>query len=718
MSTETYSFQAEINQLMSLIINTFYSNKDIYLRELISNASDAIDKARYNSLQSESIVKDYYIKLIADKEKQTLSIEDNGIGFSKQDMIDCLGTIANSGTKQFMQALKEGTDVSLIGQFGVGFYSAYLVADTVSVYSGNCCWESKAGGSFTIEESETPFIENGTKLVLHMKEDCLDYLEQNKIEEIVHKHSEYINYPIQLWITRTETKQVPDDSEDVSNENDKDNEGENEDEDVSEEGKIEDVSEEGKIEDVSENEEHKSPKMKTVEEEIQEWKQINVQKPLWMRKPEDVDEEEHASFYKSLTNDWDSYLAHKHFSAEGQIEFKSLLYIPKRAPFDMFSNKKKKNNIKLYVKRVFIMDNCEELIPEWLNFVSGVVDSEDLPLNISREILQQNKIINVIKKNLVKKCIELFNDLMEKEDTSLYKTFYDNYHQSLKLGVHEDNTNRDKLIKLLMFETNKHTSKIPLSQYVKEMKSDQEHIYFITGESRKAVENSPFVKGIINKGFDVLFFVDPIDEYMVQQVREFEDKKLLNISKDNALFQEKNDDLENHICKVLKQNLNIEKVVVSTRLGEEPCCLVSSEYGWSANMERIMKAQTLQNNMQMGMMQGSKKILEINPNHKMIQKLQQGIKNTSLSEKAIQDIASLIFDTALISSGFTHEDPSLFSKRIFNMITMGLDADVNDDENIETKTDDKDNDSESKEESKKIENENESTPEESMEEID
>ena len=705
MPTETYSFQAEINQLMSLIINTFYSNKDIYLRELISNASDAIDKAKYNALQSENVVRDYYIKLVADKEKHTLSIEDNGIGLSKQDMIDCLGTVANSGTKQFMQALKDGTDVSLIGQFGVGFYSAYLVADTVSVYSGNHCWESKAGGSFTIEDSETPYVENGTKLVLHMKEDCLDYLEQSKIEQIVHTHSEYINYPISLWITRTETKEVPDDSndevQDESNETDSNI-------------KIEDVSDEGKIEDVEESDEPPPPpppppKMKTVEEEIQEWKQINVQKPLWMRKPEDIDEEEHASFYKSLTKDWDSHLAHKHFVAEGQIEFKSLLYIPKRTPHDMFSNKTKKNNIKLYVKRVFIMDNCEELMPDWLNFMSGVVDSEDLPLNISREILQQNKIINVIKKNLVKKCIELFNELMDKEDQSLYNTFYDNYHQSLKLGVHEDSSNREKLIKLLCFQTKNHTSKITLSQYVKEMKSDQEHIYFITGESRKAVENSPFVKGIVNKGFDVLFFVDPIDEYMVQQVKEFESVKLLNVSKDNAIFQEKNEDYETHLCKVLKNNLNIEKVVVSTRLGEDPCCLVSSEYGWSANMERIMKAQTLQNNMQMGMMQGSKKILEVNPNHTMIQKLQEGIKNSSISDKSIKDISNLIYDTALLSSGFTHEDPSSFSKRIYNMIAVGLDVD----EKNEPEEDTKENENI---ESQKIESE--SVVEESMEEID
>nr|QOI90314.1 hypothetical protein HWQ62_00177 [Pyramimonas orientalis virus] len=654
MPSETFAFQAEINQLMSLIINTFYSNKDIFLRELISNASDAIDKARHNALQNTSELREYIIKITPCKDEKTLVIEDNGIGLSKDDMITCLGTIANSGTKQFMETLKAGaSDVSMIGQFGVGFYSAYLVADTVKVFSGKYCWESKAGGSFTIEEYDEPVVEHGVRLVLTMKDDCVDYLEESKIKEIVKKHSEFINYPINLWTVRTESKEVPDDDveEDVSNE-------------------------EGKIEDIESAEEH-TPKTKTITEEVEEWKHLNTQKPVWLRKPEDVSQEEHSSFFKSLSNDWDDHLAVKHFTAEGQIEYKAVLYLPKRAPFDMFQASKKKNNIKLYVKRVFIMDKCEEIMPEWLNFISGVVDSEDLPLNVSREMLQQNKIMNVIRKNLVKKCIELFNELAEDDDKKKYETFYDSFHQSIKMGIHEDSKNRDKLVKLLRFQTLNSTDRVSLHDYVTGMKEDQQEMYFITGESRKAVENSPFVKGIKEKGYDVLFMIDPIDEYMCQHVKEYEGKKLVNVTKCNVLFQEKNDDYEQYLCKKMKELLDVEKVVVSTRLGDDPCCLVSGEYGWSANMERIMKAQTLQNNMNAQMM-GGKKTMEINPTHKMIQKLQDGVKNTSMNEHIIKDVIQLMYDTALVSSGYSHEDPSKFSNRIYKMIGLGIDADIDD----------------------------------------
>ena len=664
MPSETFAFQAEINQLMSLIINTFYSNKEVFLRELISNASDSIDKARFNALQNASELREYNIKVTANKEDKTLVIEDNGIGMTKDDMVKCLGTIANSGTKQFMEALQAGTDVSMIGQFGVGFYSAYLVADNVKVYSGKHCWESNAGGSFTIEELDDEVTEHGVRIVLGMKDECLEYLEENKIKEIVKKHSEFINYPINLWTVRTESKEVPDESEDTEEKEEK------EETEETEEGKIEDVTED------ENGEEDKKPKMKTVTEEITEWKQLNTQKPVWLRKPEEVTNEEHAAFFKSLSNDWDDHLAVKHFVAEGQIEYKSVLYLPKRPPFDMFNNNnKKKNNIKLYVKRVFIMDKCDDLMPEWLNFITGVVDSEDLPLNVSREMLQQNRIMNVIRKNLVKKCIEMFNDLAEDDDKTKFNTFYDNFHQSIKLGIHEDTNNREKLVKLLRFYSSNNTERISLQEYVDNMKDNQEQIFYITGESKKSVENSPFVHGIKQKGFDVLFLTDPIDEYMTQHVKEFDGKKMINITKDNTLFQEKNEDYENHLCKKMKELLDVEKVVVSSRLGTSPCCIVSGEYGWSANMERIMKAQTLQNNMHMGMM-GGKKIIEINPTHAMIMKLQEGIKNTSMNEHIMKDVIQLMYDTAMVASGYSHEDPSNFSSRIYKMIGLGINADV------------------------------------------
>jgi molecular chaperone HtpG len=654
-----------------LIINTFYSNKEIFLRELISNASDALDKIRYLSITDPSILEHeekMFIRIIPDKTNNTLTIWDSGIGMTKNDLVSNLGTIARSGTRHFMDLLNAGADISMIGQFGVGFYSSYLVANKVIVISKanddvQYRWESIANSTFTINqdvilEDGSNKIGRGTKIILQLKDEHIEFLEERKLKDLIKKHSEFISFPIELWVEKSTEKEVSDDEDDVKEKKD---------------------DEEPKVEDAN-----KEKKKKKIKEISHEFERVNNSKPLWLRKREDITNEEYSAFYKAITNDWEDHLSHIHFTMEGNLEIKGILFVPKKAPFDLYEAKKKKNNIKLYVRRVFIMDDCEELIPEYLGFIKGIVDSDDLPLNISRESLQQNKILKAIKKSVTKKCMEMFQAISENAED--FKKFYEQFSKNIKLGIHEDQTNRTKLSEFLRFYTTKSgEDMISLKDYVARMKEGQKHIYYITGECKAHVINSPFIEILKQKGIEVLLLVDPIDEYSIQQLKDFDGKTLKCCSKEGLDIEETEDEKKRNedwkqdyegVCKKIKEILDakVEKVVISLRMEDSPCVLVTSEFGWTANMERIMKAQALRDSSMTSYMV-SKKTMEVNPRHGIIKELKNLLDKDS-SNTTIKDIVWLLYDTSLLNSGFSVEDPNTFAKRMHKMLLFGLQDDT------------------------------------------
>jgi len=723
---EKHEFQAEVNRLMDIIINSLYTDKQVFLRELISNAADALEKARFYSVQDESYLgdlKDLEVKLEHDPEAKTISIIDTGIGMSKADLINNLGTVAKSGTTNFLEAMSEGADTNLIGQFGVGFYSAFLVADKVSVTS-KCnddpvqhVWESSADASFTVtDDPRGNTLGRGSRVTLHLKEDAHDYLSEDKLKEAAKKYSQFIQFPIYVKVKKEVEAEAEEDDDD-----DKEEEEDEKKDDV-------ETTDEEKDDDKQKKE---APKKKTV----WEWEQVNTQKAIWLRAKEDVTEEEYTEFYKSISKDYLDPLAYTHFNAEGEIEFKSILYLPKKAPFDMMDNYwQKKSEVKLFVRRVLVAEKFDELLPRYLNFVRGVVDSDDLPLNVSREQLQQNKIMKVISKKLVRKVLELMKKLAKEEESGqdedeekeegeddkkeektkeskdekkekkdeerTWTKFWKEFNKNLKMGCYEDDSNRSKLSKLLRFSSTKSEDKeISLDKYLDRMQESQESIYYMSGDSIDTMKKAPALQIFKKKDLEVLMLSDHLDEPCLQKLADYEGKKFVSIQKADVKLDETEEekkrfskvkDMYKPLTDWWKEKLTdftekgamkdagvkIEKVEISKRLTDSPVVVVTSQFGYSAQQEKVMKAQAFQNKDQLSMMSG-RKTLEINPNHPVIADLLAKVK-VSKDDAAALDTAQVLFQTALIESGYEIADPSALVNRVYRLMSkeLGVDPDA------------------------------------------
>jgi len=718
---EKHTFQAEVDRMMKLIINSLYKNKEIFLRELISNASDALDKIRFLSVTDKNVlgeIDELSIKIKADKENRMLHITDTGIGMTKADLVNNLGTIAKSGTSEFLTKLGEAASqqemTDMIGQFGVGFYSSFLVADKVIVTSKHNddeqhIWESDAHSFSVSKDPRGNTLGRGTTISLLLKEEASEFLEQNSIKDLVKKYSQFINFNIYLWDSKTEKVEEAEPEEAKPTDD--------------EDGKVEDEKDESQ--------------KKTVEKTVWDWVLLNDNKPIWTRKTAEVEEKEYKEFYKSFSKDHDDPMAYTHFVAEGEVTFKSILFVPKSSPHDMFQNYGKRiDQIKMYVRRVFITDNFEDMMPKYLSFVKGVVDSDDLPLNVSRETLQQHKLLKVIKKKLVRKTLDMIKKL-SKED---FETFWKEFSTNIKLGVIEDHSNRTRLAKLLRFQSsNSKDGVTSLNDYIERMKEKQESIFFVAGSSRDEVEKSPFVERLLKKGYEVLYLTEPVDEYCIQALPEFENKKFQNVAKEGVKIDDSDKAKERQqaldqdfkpLTDWLKEDAlkdKIEKAVVSERLTTSPCALVASSYGWSGNMERIMKAQAYQKagDTSNQYYATQKKTLEVNPRHPLVKELKKRV-DTNKDEETTKNLAVVLFETATLRSGYGLQDTSGFAERIEHMLRLSmnvpLDEKVEDEpeeEGVEEEDDDADtlNEVEDEADTKKTESSEETTDEKKKDEL-
>jgi heat shock protein beta len=701
-SAEKFEFQAEVPKIMNIIVRSLYSNKNIFLRELISNASDALDKIRLISLTNPSALdtnKNLEIKIKADLEANTLTITDTGIGMTRDELIRNLGTIAQSGTKEFAEALSSEATSNLIGQFGVGFYSAFLVADKITVTSKHnddpkqWIWESSVGSSFTISEDPRGVtLGRGTRITLHIRDESESkvYLHAERIRELVDQYSGFIAYPIYLWDSHEVEKEVPADEEEEAEEADLE-ETEDEEEEEAEEDE---------------------PKTKTVKEKVWEWKRLNDKQPVWLRNKNENTEQDYINFYKALTKDTGDPLTYVHFTAEGDTQFKSILYLPEEPPYGQFDTLNRHRGVKLYVRRVFITDNFDSLIPRYLGFLRGVVDSDTLPLNVSREILQEDKALENIKKKLVRKAIAMFQMLADESkhkhddesedqpesdtaadaaattdadaDSPKYVKFWKAYGTNVKLGVIEDSQNRTRLSKLLRFISSKTEKLTSLDAYVERMKEGQDQIYYLAGESIEAVRASPLVEAVLHKGYEVLYMLDPIDEYVMQHLTKYDSKyRLVNLGKEGVHLDKDSDEKKDSLkeaetelkplIEFLEEQLSdkISEVKVSDRLLSSPCALVASTHGYTASMERVVKSQALADSRSRELQWMGKKIMEINPSHPIITHLAQILRDDPADPRAA-DIASLLLESSAIASGYSVQHPDLFAGRINRLLSASL----------------------------------------------
>lgn len=661
---ETKEFEANISELLNMIINSFYSQQDVFLRELISNCSDAIEKQKYIDLRNSKMDVSYEIKIDPLYGDNCLVIEDNGVGMNKEELINHLSTIATSGTKEFIKNIKDKSEQ--IGQFGVGFYSAFLVANIVEVLTTkdnqSWKWTSDANQYYSIEEDFNISRSNGTTIILHLKDDALSFLEENTLRRIITQYSTFITYPIKLHVEKQISEQKVD-SDSIVEENVVDDENVVVEENVVDEENV--VVDENPI--VDENVvDEENPIVEDTKTTTREWEIINGEKPIWYNNPNENTEDQYNNLYKTLSKDWKPPLFWRHFHTEGNYQFKGILYIPSEVPFDMLGERnKEKRNIKLYVKKVLIMDELDkEMLPDWMNFVRGVIDSEDLPLNVSREILQQNKVVKALKTQLKKQVMNMMNDLLLNHDK--YKTFYDSFHRYLKLGIHEGD---ESLMSFLRLKNSSNDNLISLDDYVNEhLKDDQKSIYYITGNS----SDNLMVKLYISKGYSIVYFDEPIDEFMLQRTSKYKDFDLINILKDHVTpwkVDDNDDSQPNDFIDWCKKTLNdpdIESIKFSNKLTtpqDDPLCILSSKWGWTGNMEKIMISQPLGDKKSLSFMKG-KKILELNKNNIIIQKLLNNFPSDDSKNQLF-----LLYQCGLLSAGFPIDNAHNLVNNIYQIIS-------------------------------------------------